>query len=61
MEPDTAHGAQFDRLGFFLFLDGQVFGLMVIVLYCLLVSVNLIKFNIFNQFKHKGAHYIMFC
>jgi threonine/homoserine/homoserine lactone efflux protein len=60
MEPDRADGAEFDRLGFFFFF-GQVFGLMVVVLYCMLVSINLIKSNIFKRLKHKGAKYVIWC
>lgn len=62
MGPDPTHSAQIDRLFFCFFcFYKQVFGLMVVVLYCLLVSVNLIKFNIFKQLKHEGAKYIILC
>ena len=34
---------------------------MVVVLYWVLVSVNLIKFNISKQLKHTVAKYLILC
>lgn len=57
MDPDIAAGTSFDSL----FSCGQVSGLMVVVLYCVLVPVNLIKFNISKQLKRTVAKYGVLC
>lgn len=61
MDPDIVLSLTAWVFFFFFSPYGQVFGLMVVVLYCMAVSINLIRFNISKRLTHTVTKYVILC